>query len=224
MNYTNLLSVLFVCSSAFALAADSAGDRVGKTHFVVGVPATVAAPIEPVALPVAKSAEKKESTCALFAPDDNVRDALVKIIDDEKEAVAAAVFMVTDKAIAQALVRAKKRGVDVQLIVDVGCLKDKASKIPLLSGHGCMIYLYDPTIGAPNKTNSLMHHKFALFKNNKGTPVVWTGSYIFTKAASESNRENVMIIKKRRLYDQYLKQFEQLKNTSYRYERRTVIN
>lgn len=205
-------------------------ERVGKTHFILPhhthqAPAPVApAPAAPIEqLPAQPKSEKQSSTCVFFAPDDNLRAELIKIIDGEKEAIQSAIFMVTDKEIAHALVRAKQRGVDVQLIVDVGCLKDKASKIPLLAAHGCTIFLYDPTLSDAKGANSLMHHKFALFKNNKGSHVVWTGSYNFTRAASESNRENVIILRKKHLYDKYLHHFDQLKNVSYRYERKTVI-
>lgn len=206
-------------------AQDSA-DRLGKTHFVLtnrGPQLSIAPELPPAPPLVQQRNEKITSTCALFAPDDDLRAELIKIIDAEKEAIHSAVFMVTEREIAQALIRAKQRGVQVQLIVDVGCLKDKASKIPLLAAHNCTIYLYDPTLSDAKGSNSLMHHKFALFKNNKGSHVVWTGSYNFTKAASETNRENVIVARKKHLYDRYLHHFEQLRDKSYRYERKTVI-
>src|SRR5689334_9922291 len=105
MNYSHALFMLFLFNPFMPLLGSEASDsRIGKTHFVVGSPPQSCTPAaclaEKPASVIVKAVEKKESTCVLFSPDDNVRDALIKIIDDEKEAIATAVFMITDKAIA----------------------------------------------------------------------------------------------------------------------------
>ncbi len=64
-----------------------------------------------------------------------------------------------------------------------------------------------------------MHHKFALFTNNAGKSIVWTGSYNFTKAANEANQENVIVIADNKIFDQFSNQFKRLKERSYRFSR-----
>lgn len=181
----------------------------GKTHFIVGhsenqeIPSTVPAhQIFPTVQPAVR---------VLFSPDDEVKKELVNLIDREQSAIQAAVFIVTEPDIAEALSRAKKRGVSVELITDVGCLKERTNKVSTLCDQGCRLFVYHP------RGSSIMHHKFALFSSSS---TVWTGSYNFTKAASSTNQENVVIISDKKTFDQFAFQFKRLKDRSYRYGKR----
>lgn len=227
--FLNLLFFTAAIVASEALDTPSSDASLGKTHFIVGAPTqTVPLPKEPhkqaVTMQAPLSAKsKKARTCALFAPNDDLRAELLNYITNASGRIYIAVYMITDRQIANALLAAKKRGVDIEIVVDVNCLKDKSSKIPLLAAHGAVIYLFNPTAEYGMKNGSLMHHKFALFSNVKGMHVVWTGSYNFTRAASEMNQENVLVIKKKKIFDQYLNQFDRLKSKSLRYTGRTVI-
>ncbi len=162
----------------------------GKTHFIVGE-STRTLPVKAeINTPLCPEIKNRTSSGVqvLFTPYDDIRGCLLQLINKEQKAIYVAVFMITDPAVANALGEARKRGVSVELVTDVGCLKDGASKVSLLCNSDCAVYVYNPTLSL--KKVSLMHHKFALFSSSEN---IWTGSYNFTKAANNSNQENVII-------------------------------
>lgn len=198
----------------FELAMNSSiPESFGKTHFIVGCPARDALP---------KNSRPSSTTAPLtasqvfFTPDDNIRDELIRYIGQEAEKIQIAVFMMTDSKIAKSLVNALHRKISVELITDVGCLKERSGKINMLCEHGCTVHIYNPSHDKKGRT-SLMHHKFALFTNNLGKSTVWTGSYNFTKAASSTNQENALVLDDQKIFDIFSKQFQRLKKRSYRY-------
>lgn len=177
----------------------------GKTHFIRGHS-------DCIDLPRSADADKPSVVRCLFSPDDEVKKELIYLIDHEQKRIQVAVFFMTEPEIAQALCRAKKRGVEVELITDVGCLKERANKINVLCDNGCKLYVYhSPT---QTRSSSIMHHKFALFFSSS---TLWTGSYNFTKAASSTNQENAVIISDKKAFDRFAFQFKRLKERSYRY-------
>lgn len=156
----------------------------------------------------------------LFTPDQDIKKAIIGLMDAEKESIAAAVYMFTEKDIAHAMVNAHKRGVKVELITDPSCALSPYCKAAVLSKHGIPVYVYTPPLGAneQGRSGSLMHDKFFIFNNSMGyKKVVCTGSYNSTKSASYSNQENFLFIEDAPLADDYLKQFEVLKTRSRRY-------
>lgn len=201
-------AIYFLCMMPVAIFASP----LGKTHFIMGEPTQVVVPVV--------SAPALPNLQIFFVPDDNVRHELLRFINAERQAIYLAVFMITDPEVANALCAARKRGVRVEAITDVGCLKDRASKIEQLSKGGCLVYIYNPTV-ATKKGVSLMHHKFALFMD---TSRVWTGSYNFTKAANNCNRENVITFIDKQACNKFLDQFKKLKSQSYEYTREKIVS
>ncbi len=194
--------------------AFGAPNSFGRTHFIVGYSEDSSIP----ALDEPEYRVKQQTSIrTFFSPDDDVRAELVKLIDREQRAIHAAVYIITEPEIAKAITRARKRNVLVELVTDVGCLKEKANKVSMLCDTGCKLFVYNPP--AINRGSSLMHHKFALFSSNNGLSYVWTGSYNFTKAASKTNQENAVIISDNKTFDQFMYQFKRLKERSYRYGR-----
>ena len=125
---------------------------------------------------------------AFFSPDDNVQEILVQLIDQEQTSIKIAIFSFTDGKIAQALVDARRRGVKVEVIVDVTGIKDKFSKIEWLKSNGITVIVYDPK--NTSIYNDIMHHKFVVFgKNVGGKSLLWTGSYNFTKSVTLKNKK-----------------------------------
>lgn len=201
------LQMLCVLSSA----AYAEHENFGKTHFIIGQPSTQvdqSATIPTKALP-----QLHAHTCVLFSPDDDVRKALCTLIEREKEAIKVAMFMFTDKDIAQALIDAHKKGISVEIVADAGCLRERYNKISMLCDAGCTVFIYNGS-----DVNSLMHHKFVVFRKNDGDVAkVWTGSFNFTKAGREVNQENAIVSSDKTVVDQFEKQFEKLKRRSHKY-------
>ncbi len=199
--------------SPLELALNSPPQSFGKTHFIVGHPLHTVAE-KPVA--ATETPKPLSNTHVLFTPDNNVRAELLRLINQETEGIRVAVFIMTDPDIAQALFRAIKKGILVELITDASCLKERAHKINQLCDQGCSVHIYNPSYNKPN-TNGIMHHKFALFKNNNGKSLTWTGSYNFTKMASNANQENALILEDKNVFKAFSKQFKLLKRRAYIY-------
>ena len=199
-----------VPSSALFNAPD-----LGKTHFIVGmpVPQQKVAPIpdgHSNDLSVLLRCDDGSLKQVFFSPDDDLQSLLIKLIDAEQHSIRLAIFSFTDGQIAQALLQAKARGIDIEIITDISSLRDKFNKIDLLRKNGVTVHVYNPA----NLTiyNNIMHNKFVIFgKNVNGKSLVWTGSFNFTKSAKIYNQENVVILDSIHLIARYNKQFSVLK-------------
>lgn len=196
-------------------------DNFGKSHFIVGYDHTQQSPAQE------KQATKKKASkriapplCqAYFSPDDDICAQLISLIEHERKGIKAAVFVFTEPRIAQALLDAHKRGVPVEVITDPACLKEKSNQIAMLCNNGLCVRVYNAGMNKV-KQASVMHHKFIIFDDNKdGASLLWTGSFNFTKSASRSNQENVLIIADQQSIDAYRKQFDRLKERSHFYGR-----
>lgn len=150
---------------------------------------------------------------ALFSPEDRTTQTLLEMISNARKSIHAAVYFLTDKVIAQALIDAKKsRNIDVKIILDPISTDPKYGKADLLAGGNIDTFVFNPKI-KPAKTilNSpdrwgfngpIMHNKFAIFDH----ATVWTGSFNWTVSANVANCENVIITNNREIckkYEQY---------------------
>jgi phosphatidylserine/phosphatidylglycerophosphate/cardiolipin synthase-like enzyme len=148
---------------------------------------------------------------ALFSPDDHIKDTLIDLIHLERKSLKVAIYTLTDKDIARALLDASARGVDIEIVTDRAYASDRYSKLPMLANHKMPLWVYQ----IPHHGYSLMHNKFILFKDNiLHESLVWTGSFNFTKSAHMSNQENVIILNNLDIYANFTKQFEKLKERS----------
>ncbi len=143
-----------------------------------------------------------------FSPKDKISSKLIDQIKQTKNKIHAAVYMLTDKKIANALIEAKRnKNIDVQIITDSSSLKSEFNKIELLKDNGIDVFLYKPKTKKNNsRLNEIMHNKFAIFDNK-----VWTGSFNWTVSAGRSNRENVICVQEDAVCKRYEKEFEKLK-------------
>jgi phosphatidylserine/phosphatidylglycerophosphate/cardiolipin synthase-like enzyme len=187
----------------------------GKTHFIIGLSKEDERSLKRSSR---TTFNVTDTDCALdeayFSPDDDVQQKLIGYIDREKKGILLAIFSFTDKHIAQALLRAKERGVDVQLLADPGFLHDRYTKIDWLYEQGVPVYVYNPKRSPKNLAtiSNIMHHKFVVFLDNvDDRALVWTGSFNFTKSARLNNQENVVVLSTPRLVKKYVQKFEQLK-------------
>jgi mitochondrial cardiolipin hydrolase len=156
-------------------------------------------------------------TTVLFSPDDKPTTTLIKIINETKLRIYAAIYMITDKDVANALIKAKnERFVDVQIITDRTSMESIYGKGTLLEKSGINVLVFSSLRKQHFKTTDvknpysiyapLMHNKFALFDDK-----VWTGSFNWTKSANRKNRENVIITDDLDVYKKYEQHFEKLK-------------
>ncbi len=154
--------------------------------------------------------EAKAATQVYFSPKDQVADRLVELIAKEKESIRIAIYCLTHRGIATALIQAKKRGVSVEMIVDPFSVKVR-TPLARLAKAGIPIYVWDP-IQTPEEQakrprSPLMHDKFCIF----GKKNVWTGSFNFTNEAHRANQENVVILDEVNVVAAFQEQFNRIK-------------
>jgi phosphatidylserine/phosphatidylglycerophosphate/cardiolipin synthase-like enzyme len=143
----------------------------------------------------------------LFSPKDKITNYLIKRINSSKKNIYIAVYMLTDKKIAQALVDAKnKRDLDVQVITDQTCLEYKHGKVDMLKNANIDVFVYKNNLKNKKRPSKLMHNKFAIFDN-----ILWTGSFNWTVQANHQNKENVLLTDDPDILKKYKDQFELLK-------------
>lgn len=149
-------------------------------------------------------------TEVLFSPVDKPTKRLLELINASRYRIHAAVYMITDKIIAEALIEAKvKRHVDVQIITDKITYESSYGKGKLLLESGVPLFVYDAKLPTTRffANGPIMHHKFAIFDEVK----VWTGSFNWTASANRCNQENVVITDEQQVCIKFKTQFNQLK-------------
>ena len=133
-----------------------------------------------------------------FSPNGGCQQAIVDEIDRARGTMDIAMYFLTSREIAQALVRAKERKVQVR------CVFDKSQKIPSYSKAGYLIKR-----GFPVKFHTgdgLMHNKFAIIDDH----ILMTGSFNWTPTADRKNEENLLIITDASIIKKYRDRFEYL--------------
>jgi phosphatidylserine/phosphatidylglycerophosphate/cardiolipin synthase-like enzyme len=132
-----------------------------------------------------------------FSPKQGATELVVSTIGKAQETVRVAAYSFTSKPIANALVEAQQRGVDVRVVLD------KSQRKRSLWG-----FLKDS--GVPVRINShyaIMHNKFMIID----AKVLELGSFNYTKSAEEKNAENVLVLHNRtKIIKDYMAQWEKL--------------
>jgi mitochondrial cardiolipin hydrolase len=157
--------------------------------------------------------EDKKIARAFFSPDDELKFLLIDLIDTEKKSLSVAIYTITDKEILRAFVRAHRRGINIEFVVDPAFERDRYSKVAHLANEGIKIWVYQSS--SEERASSLMHNKFVIFGDNvEHHGLVWTGSFNFTVRAHERNQENVVILDDKHIVDRFKTHFELLKERS----------
>ena len=160
----------------------------------------------------------------LFSPDDKPTKKLLEYIRSAQKSIYIAMYMLTDKNIAEALIIAKKsKNLNIHIIVDpITAEGGSYGKADLLAANGIDVFVFDPKI-KPLKTpikndrwganGAIMHNKFAIFDE----VLLWTGSFNWTVSANMHNSENVIITDDRDTCKKYRLYFETLMNRCHRH-------
>lgn len=154
--------------------------------------------------PVSVSDEAALSTC--FTPGQDCTSTIVGTIDQSKTEILVQAYGFTSKPIAEALVRAKKRGVTVTVVLDRSNETSNDSAADYLVANGI-----EPRV---DSAVTIAHNKVMIIDQS----TVVTGSFNFTDAAQKRNAENVLVITgDKALAAQYRRNFEQRLTASRRY-------
>jgi phosphatidylserine/phosphatidylglycerophosphate/cardiolipin synthase-like enzyme len=118
-----------------------------------------------------------------FAPHRGAIGLVLKAIGESRTGIDVAAYEFTSKAIAQALLEARARGVQVRIVVDAKESRARASKAGFLASQGLSVRC--------NGHYSIHHNKFMVIDGH----TVETGSFNYTEAAIERNAENVLVLR-----------------------------
>jgi phosphatidylserine/phosphatidylglycerophosphate/cardiolipin synthase-like enzyme len=117
-----------------------------------------------------------------FSPDRGATELVVKTIGEAQAAIQVAAYSFTSKPVAQALLEAHKRGIDVRVVVDKSNATARYTAATFLANQGVPVrvdYRY-----------AIMHDKFIIVDG----VTVEEGSFNFTAAAESRNAENVLVL------------------------------
>lgn len=120
----------------------------------------------------------------LFSPGSDTENRLAAIIDAARATVDAVTFTFSSKALSEALVRARRRGVKVRFLMDESMAKDSfAAKYVFDGGVDFRVRRGATGTGA-------LHNKFAILDGR----LLETGSFNWTANASANSFENMVFV------------------------------
>lgn len=123
-----------------------------------------------------------------FSPNEGSEALVVKVIDSAKSSIRMLTYSFTSAPVVAALIRAKKRGVDVALVVDYknNIVEDRSGKAKAALGAITNAGIQVRTI----RVYSISHDKTIV--SDEAT--VETGSFNYSDAAARKNSENVLVM------------------------------
>lgn len=118
-----------------------------------------------------------------FSPNGGGAGIIIKAIGQAKKSVKVQAYSFTNADIAQALLQASKRGVEVRVVLDKSQETEKYTSATFLANSGIPVRI--------DSGFAIAHNKVMILDDE----TVITGSFNFTKAAEERNAENVLILR-----------------------------
>lgn len=235
-NMKQLMPVVMLLFSFNVMGMNVLGKRVGsiktynpntfgRTHFIRGysAPAQLPTPLpkkEKIIIdqrpPIidgssAHLIDESRKSQTFFSSIHDITSIILQVINAATSILEIAAFTLTHPEITDAIIAARKKGVDVSVIMDPGKMKDPYSKAQKLIDNDISVWQYDPML-RPNykKKNGydpLMHHKIILADKR-----VVTGSANLTKAAQKDNIENIYLTEDEQDVEEYRQEMKRLKS------------
>ena len=145
----------------------------------------------PVTLPATGELE------VAFSPHGGCTALVVKVIDSAQHSIRVLAYSFTSAPIAKALVEAHKRGVDVQVVVDKSQKSARYTSATFIANASIPVRI--------DFKHAIAHNTVIIVDGH----TVQQGSFNYTKAAEESNGENVLVNwDNRQLAEVYLKDWQ----------------
>ncbi|WP_233177095.1 phospholipase D family protein [Ralstonia sp. ASV6] len=123
-----------------------------------------------------------------FSPDEGAEALVVRAIDSAIRSVRILAYSFTSAPVTEALLRARKRGVDIAVVADAknNLSEDRSGKAR--AALGALV-----TAGIPVRTVSVfaIHHDKTIVVDSQTTE---TGSFNFSSAAAHRNSENALVV------------------------------
>jgi phosphatidylserine/phosphatidylglycerophosphate/cardiolipin synthase-like enzyme len=130
-----------------------------------------------------------------FSPSGGCTRAVAELIGEARHTVHVAAYSFTSQPIADALVAARARGVDVEAVLDKsdsGTHAVRSAKAPALIAGDVQVWI--------DRRHPIFHDKYVIVDGS----VVETGSFNYTAQAERGNAENCLVVRDRELAAAYL--------------------
>lgn len=138
-----------------------------------------------------------------FSPKRGSAQVLAGFIDRTEKTLDCAIYSLSHDLIADALIGAHRRGVKVRVLMDKSQAGGKASDDERLVAAGIEVRI--------DSNFKIFHHKVAIAdRKRRGKQAVVTGSFNWTANADEKNAENMVILRLKRVVEEYENEFERL--------------
>jgi phosphatidylserine/phosphatidylglycerophosphate/cardiolipin synthase-like enzyme len=158
-------------------------------------------------LPVSRSGGGSPTVQVYFSPKGGCTEAVVEELRGAQKTVRVQAYSFTSKDIAAALRDAKRRGVDVEVVLDKSNETAQYSSATFTANAGIPTYI--------DAEHAIAHNKIMVIDGE----TVITGSFNFTKSAESRNAENLLIVKNAPdIVKQYEQNYEEHKAHSRVYE------
>lgn len=135
----------------------------------------------PISVPAIGSIE------VAFSPNEGAQELVIKVINSARADIKMLAYSFTSAPIVDALLKAKKRGVDIQLVVDK---KSNISEDRSGKARSALSALANAGIDVRTIDAYAIHHDKLILVDSI---TVETGSFNYSAAAEKSNSENVIV-------------------------------
>ena len=142
-----------------------------------------------------------------FSLYDDPEAVIINNIAAAEEFISVAMYTFTDIEIAQAILEARDRGINIKIYLDRSQVKAKYSRSRYFVQNGIEVRI--------SSNSYIMHNKFAVIDNE----ILITGSHNWTASAREGNDENLLVIDDNYVVERYQDQFNNLWDNKYSPER-----
>uniref|UniRef100_B8DIZ8 phospholipase D n=1 Tax=Nitratidesulfovibrio vulgaris (strain DSM 19637 / Miyazaki F) TaxID=883 RepID=B8DIZ8_NITV9 len=130
-----------------------------------------------------------------FSPRGGATEAIVKHVRQAKHTVYVLAYSFTSPAISQALIEAKLRGVNVEVILDKSQSRGQGAAGGTLRDAGVKVHI--------DSVHAIAHNKVMLVDSH----TLITGSFNFTRAAESRNAENLLVLESPEAVGLYMEEF-----------------
>ena len=134
-----------------------------------------------------------------FSPGSGIRNVLLEAIKTAEKTLDVCVYNLTDDRLANALLAAMDRGVQVTILTERASMLQRGSEIANLRNRGANTIVVE-------RSQRLMHHKYLIVDRGLRGYVL-SGSYNWTNSAIK-NDENLALISEEPRVRQYIENFQ----------------
>lgn len=171
--------------------------KVGNSNRIKRSPALIAIlTLFLVSISFAQESRTSPTWDVYFSPRGGATFAIRQALDNAKSSVLVQAYSFTSAPIAETLVKAHRRGVKVQVLLDKSQRTEKYSSADFLANAGITTKI--------DAAHAIAHNKVMIIDME----MVITGSFNFSKAAEESNAENLLVIRDKELASRYIENWQ----------------